>query len=231
MAIDFRIVPAGDAALIVEFDDRIDPVINAAAITLARSLRTKAISGVRDVLPTFRSVAVHFDPLRTDYAALVEELQAESTNVVSVTAESTPPEPIRVPVCYGGDFGADLAAVARFAGIADEEAIEIHTSRTYRVFMLGFVPGFTYMGTVDRRIAVPRLTTPRASVPSGSVGIAGSQTGIYPAATPGGWQIIGRTPLKPFDLDRPEPFLFKPGDAVRFYPIGPAEHDAWQRTS
>jgi inhibitor of KinA len=231
VAIDFRIVPAGDAALIVEFDDRIDPEINAVAIALARSLQTKAISGVRDVLPTFRSVAVHFDPLRTDYAGLVEELQTESASVVSVPADSTHGAPIRVPVCYGGDVGADLAAVARFAGITDAEAIEIHTSRTYRVFMLGFVPGFTYMGEVDPRIAVPRLTTPRASVPSGSVGIAGSQTGIYPAATPGGWQIVGRTPLKPFDLDRPDPFLFKPGDDVRFYPIDRAEHDAWQRTS
>ena len=129
-----------------------------------------------------------------------------------------------MPVCYSGEFGPDLADVAAFGGITEAETVRLHTSRTYRVFMLGFSPGFTYMGSVDGRIAAPRLSAPRVRVPAGSVGIAGVQTGIYPAPTPGGWQIVGRTPLKPFDLERPEPFLFKPGDAVQFYAIEPSEY-------
>jgi KipI family sensor histidine kinase inhibitor len=227
----FRIVPAGDAALIVEFADRIDPVINAAAVALARSLQAKSIAGVRDTLPTFRSVAVHFDPLRTDYAALVEELRDEATRALAAATDIDAAPPIRVPVCYGGELGPDLPAVARFAGVTEPEAIDIHASRTYRVFMLGFVPGFTYLGTVDPRIAVPRMTTPRLRVPPGSVGIAGPQTGIYPASTPGGWQIVGTTPVRPFDIDRTEPFLFKPGDAVQFYAIDAAEYRLLQKSA
>jgi inhibitor of KinA len=129
-----------------------------------------------------------------------------------------------VPVCYAGEFGPDLAEVAAFAAVSEAEAVRLHTSRMYRVFMLGFVPGFAYMGIVDAHIAAPRLSTPRVRVPAGSVGIAGVQTGIYPVSTPGGWRIIGRTPLKPFDLSRREPALFKPGDAVQFYAIDPEEY-------
>jgi KipI family sensor histidine kinase inhibitor len=213
-----RILQAGDATLIVELGDRIDPAINAAAIALAQAVRAARISGVRDVVPTYRSVAVHFDPLRTDGAALLERIRAEASTGAS--AAIAPAAPIRVPVRYGGDFGPDLAAVARFAGTTESDVVRLHTSRTYRVFMLGFVPGFTYMGTVDPRIAAPRLAVPRVSVPAGSVGIAGAQTGIYPESTPGGWQIIGHTSLKPFDPDRLEPFLFKPGDTVQFVANG-----------
>jgi len=132
--------------------------------------------------------------------------------------------PVRVPVCYGGQFGPDLADVASFSGLTEAEAVRLHASRIYRVFMLGFVAGFAYMGTVDERIAAPRLPTPRVRVPAGSVGIAGVQTGIYPVSIPGGWRIVGRTPFKPFDLGREQPFLFKPGDAVQFYPIEAGEY-------
>jgi KipI family sensor histidine kinase inhibitor len=129
-----------------------------------------------------------------------------------------------VPVCYSGEFAPDLAAVAAFGGITEAEAVRLHTLPTYRVFMLGFSPGFTYMGPVDGRIAAPRLPAPRVRVPAGSVGIAGVQTGIYPAPTPGGWQIVGRTPVRPFDLSRSEPFLFRPGDAVQFHAIDASEY-------
>lgn len=225
----FRIVAAGDAALLVELADRVDPVINAVAIALAQAIRAAGIAGVRDVAPTYRSVAVYFDPLRTDYDALVAQVNAWCTGDGSVYQSETgppygDPAPVRVPVCYGGEFGPDLAQIAAFARVSETETIGIHTARTYRVFMLGFVPGFAYMGTVDERIAAPRLPVPRVRVPPGSVGIAGLQTGIYPVATPGGWQIVGRTPLRPFDLGRPEPFLFKPGDAVQFYSIEPDEY-------
>jgi len=127
-------------------------------------------------------------------------------------------------VCYAGECGPDRADGAAFAAVTEADAVRLHTSRIYRVFMLGFMPGFPYMGIVDQRIAAPRLSTPRVRVPVGSVGIAGMQTGIYSVSTPGGWRIIGRTPLKPFDLSRGEPVLFKPGDAVQFYAIDPGEY-------
>jgi KipI family sensor histidine kinase inhibitor len=213
----FRIIPAGDAALIVEFADRMDPQINASAVALSAAIDAASIAGVRDVLPTYRSVAVHFDPLRIDYHGLIERLQKEASGLVIQQEEVL--EPIRVPVIYGADSGPDLSEIAQFAGITENDVVDIHSSRTYRVFMLGFVPGFTYMGTVDSRIAIRRKAAPRLRVPAGSVGIAGLQTGIYPAAIPGGWQIVGRTPIEPYDPARAEPFLFKPGDQVRFYPI------------
>ncbi len=228
----FRIVAVGDAALLVEFADRIDPVINAQAIALAERLQAADVRGVRDVVPTYRSVAVYFDPLRTDSDALMARLERDAAAVERVPDDSRMPTlpqygsspVVRVPVCYAGEFGPDLADVASFGAVTDAEAIHLHTSRVYRVFMLGFMPGFAYMGAVDERIAAPRLSTPRVRVPSGSVGIAGGQTGIYPASTPGGWRIIGRTPLKPFDLSRQEPALFKPGDAVQFYAIDAGEY-------
>ena len=146
-------------------------------------------------------MAVFFDPLRTDYGGLVEWLERQADQLAEAPIEERPS--ISVPVCYGGELGPDLAAVAAFANMSPQDVITIHASATYRVFMLGFMPGFAYMGVLDPRIAMPRRSTPRVRVPCGAVGIAGSQTGIYPAETPGGWQLIGRTPLKPFDRDPP----------------------------
>ena len=184
-------MPAGDSALIVEFEERIDPVINARAVRLADALLAAAIAGVRDVVPTYRSVAVFFDPLRTDYRRLVDWLEVEAHRPGE--ADGEPPTPISVPVCYGGELGPDLAAVAAFAKMSPDEVVAVHASAVYRVFMLGFMPGFAYMGVLDARIAMGRHPTPRVRVPRGAVGIAGVQTGIYPAETPGGWQLIGRT--------------------------------------
>jgi inhibitor of KinA len=223
----FRIVAAGDSALVVEFEERIDPEINARAVALAERLHADPVSGVRDVVPTYRSVAVYFDPLRTAHDALMARLEREAA------APMPPARPVhdalRLPVCYGGEFGPDLAAVAAFGGISEPAAIDLHTKPTYHVFMLGFAPGLAYLGIVDERIAAPRRDTPRERVPRGSVGIAGAQTGVYPSETPGGWQIIGRTPFLPFDLARPNPFLMKAGDAVRFDAIDRAEFDRLER--
>ena len=218
-----RIVPAGDSAIVVEFEARIDPAINARAIALAEAVQAAGVAGVRDVVPTYRSVAIHFDPLRTN----IDALTAHIDRTVS-RADSTPAAmraPIRIPVCYGGELGPDLTAVAAFARRSEEAVVETHTATTYRVFMLGFVPGFAYLGIVDERIAMPRHPVPRVRVPARSVAIAGVQTGIYPTETPGGWQIIGRTPLEPFDPNRPQPFLMKAGDSVQFYPIERPEYD------
>jgi inhibitor of KinA len=218
-----RIVLAGDSAMIVEFADRIDAAVNAQVVGLAESVRAATLPGVRDVVPTFCSVAVYFDPLRTDVEALADRLDREAAREAPEPTSAT--SPIRIPVCYGGSFGPDLADVARFAGMTEAEIIELHSRPIYRVFMLGFIPGFAYMGTVDSRIAAPRRVTPRVRVPAGSVGIAGIQTGIYPSESPGGWQLVGRTPVKPFDPGRLRPFLFNPGDAVRFYRIEPEEYE------
>jgi inhibitor of KinA len=222
----FRIVPAGDSALVVEFEARIDPVVNARAIALADAVQNANLAGVRDVVPTYRSVAIYFDPLRTDYDALLKQVQADARTIPDAAAANR--DPIRIPVCYDGEFGPDLADVATFAGGSVDDVIALHTSPTYRVFMVGFVAGFAYMGTVAERIAMPRHGTPRVRVPLGSVGIAGVQTGVYPAETPGGWRLIGRTPLKPFDADRNEPFLMRAGDSVQFFPISRAEYDGWR---
>ena len=220
---DFRIVPAGDSVLIVEFDERIDPAVNARAVALADSIQAAVIAGVRDVVPTYRSVAVYFDPLSTNYDALVASLERGAAQAAPESSRGRPP--IRVPVCYGDELGPDLARVADFGRMSEADVVAIHSGAKYRVFMLGFVPGFAYLGIVDARIAAPRHSTPRARVPRGSVGIAGAQTGIYPAPTPGGWQLIGRTPVKPFDPSRAEPFLLTPGDTVQFYPIDRGEFD------
>jgi len=219
---DFRVVPAGDSAIVVEFEERIDPAVNARAISLAEAIEGDALAGVRDVVPAYRSVAIYFDPLRTDYDRLLTGVHEHARAAPAADAAAVPP--IRIPVCYGGDFGPDLPAVAKFGQVSEDEVIRIHTDSVYRVFMLGFVPGFAYMGIVDTRIAAPRHPTPRVRVPSGAVGIAGVQTGIYPAETPGGWQLIGRTPARPFDAARPDPFLLKAGDAVQFYAIDRGEY-------
>jgi KipI family sensor histidine kinase inhibitor len=219
---DFRIIPAGDAALLVEFADRMDAAINARVVHLWQAARRARLPGVRDVVPAYRSLAVYFDPLRTDVTALVAFLERSAADTVG--AEVTTAAPRRVPVCYGGDFGPDLDLVAAAAGLSVVDAIAAHCAPVYRVFMIGFSPGFAYMGTVDSRIAVPRRATPRVNVPAGSVAIAGKQTGIYPSDTPGGWMLVGRTPVRPFDPSRPNPFLFKAGDGVQFHPIDVDEY-------
>jgi inhibitor of KinA len=225
MSMPYRIVPAGDSAVIVEFEERIDPAVNARTIACAEAIQAAGVAGVRDVVPTYRSVAVYFDPLRTDNDALTVCLEDAAGGPPAAAAVTRPT--VRIPVCYGGDLGPDLAGVASFAGLAEADVVRVHTGGTYRVFMLGFVPGFAYLGIVDHRIAMPRHATPRVRVPAGSVGIAGVQTGVYSGGTPGGWQLIGRTPVKPFDPARSDPFLMKAGDAVQFYPIDRVEYDQW----
>jgi KipI family sensor histidine kinase inhibitor len=220
---EYRTVSAGDSAIIVEFEERIDPRVNARAIAFAEALQAAHIAGVRDVVPTYRSVAIYYDPLRTDSRALMSQIEHAAGR--PTPESSVARAPVRIPVCYGGELGPDLAGVAAFGKMSEDDVVVVHSAPTYRVFMLGFVPGFAYLGIVDDRIAMPRHSSPRVRVPLGSVGIAGVQTGIYPAETPGGWQLIGRTPIKPFDPAREQPFLMKAGDSVQFYPIDRAEYD------
>jgi inhibitor of KinA len=238
---DLHIVPAGDAMFLIEWPSRIDPDVNERAIALASRLRQAALPGVLDIVPAYRSVGVFFDPLRSNVEELLSRLRHTAGLDRSAAApaehqasdrieggEVSDDRPIhRVPVCYGGDYGPDLDALAASAELHPVDAIAAHASRVYRVYMLGFMPGFAYMAQVDARIAWPRRATPRVKVPAGSVGIAGQQTGIYPLDSPGGWNIIGRTPLRPFDLRRGptvDAFAFQPGDRVQFHAIDEAEY-------
>jgi KipI family sensor histidine kinase inhibitor len=216
----YEVRAAGDAALIVRLPEKIDPQVNGWCIALARALRLNLPSVIRDIVLGYSSVTVYFDPLRIDAAWLEGEIETTIRDLENEFGTSVDVALTRavvdVPVRYGGDHGPDLADVARFAGCSDADVIARHTRREYRVYLVGFVPGFAYMAEVEASIAAPRRATPRTAVPAGSVAIAGGQTGIYPAVTPGGWNIIGRTPLVPYDPQRRQPFLFKPGDRVRF---------------
>lgn len=213
----FRIVAAGDAAVVVELPERIDVQLNAWCVALSRALTWDLGTVIRDVVIGYSSVTVYFDPLSVDAAWLEGEIRTRAAAVD--IADAAAGAVVEVPVCYGGDLGPDLADVAAFAGCSEADVIDLHAGREYRVYMVGFVPGFAYMAEVESRIAAPRRASPRTAVPQGSVGIAGGQTGIYPAVTPGGWNLVGRTALLPYDSARPEPFLFKAGDRVRFRPI------------
>jgi inhibitor of KinA len=226
---DYRIVPAGDAAVTVEFDAKIDPVINARALAFARSMDDAHVPGVRDIVSGFRAVTVFFDPLRVDRQALSTRLEFEAARSASSPAISASLH--RVPVCYDAEFGPDLEDIAAFARLSPRDVVSLHTANTYRVYMVGFLPGFAYLGLVDERIAAPRRVSPRTRVVAGSVGIAGRQTGIYPIASPGGWQLIGRTPLRTFDPALANPFLLRAGDAVEFYEIDRSSFDSLSEAS
>ena len=211
----------GDSALAVSFGERIAPKVNARVVALAASLRRAHLLGVRDVVESYCAVTLHFDPLAVDVDHLASALVAEADRAAASvpnrqTGAASGDHVIVVPVCYDEEFAPDLPAVATASRCDEPEVVRRHTARTYRVYMLGFLPGFAYMASVDPTIAVPRRPAPRLSVPAGSVGIAGPQTGVYPLSAPGGWQLIGRTPLSTWDLDRPDPFLFHPGDRVQF---------------
>jgi inhibitor of KinA len=209
---------SGDTMMLVELEQTIDPSVNQQVIALAQRLDKRLGRLVRDIVPSYCAIGIHFDPLATDLAAL-ERIVQEEWRHVDRDHMPSPGPPLDIEVRYGGDDGPDLEAVAQWAGCSPASVIERHSSRTYRVYMLGFVPGFCYMGRVDRRIAAPRRSVPRDRVPGGSVGIAGEQTGVYPITSPGGWQLIGRTSAVMFDPGRADPTLLHPGDLVRFKPV------------
>jgi KipI family sensor histidine kinase inhibitor len=213
-----RIRECGDSMLLVEFEAVIDPVVNERVIAVAARLAGRGARGIRDIVPGYCTLGVHFDPLQIDLMAL-ERAIAEDAGIVETLVEVPERPVIEIPVHYGGEDGPDLDAVAEYAKCSPAEVIAAHVARRYRVYMLGFVPGFAYMGRVDSAIAAPRRRIPRERVAAGSVGIAGGQTGIYPVASPGGWQIIGRTSMLMFAPDRTPASLLVPGDLVRFVPV------------
>jgi KipI family sensor histidine kinase inhibitor len=222
-----RLLPAGDSAIVVEFGDGIDARTNARVRLLQRALEAGAPAGIVETVPTYRSLMVHYDPM---------VLTREALDHVIITTSGRLPEEIRemartveIPVKYGGEAGPDLADVAAAAGVDEQAVVELHAGGDYVVFMLGFMPGFPYLGGLPSDIATPRLASPRVAVPAGSVGIAGAQTGIYPTESPGGWRLIGRTPVRLFDPRRSPPALLEAGDHVRFVSVGQAHYDAIAR--
>jgi inhibitor of KinA len=211
-----RFLSAGDRALVVEFGNRVDRALSEEVLRLAASLRSSELGGVIETVPTFRSLMVHYDPLVTSRAAL----EGAITSLLDRAPEPRALATLwRVPVCYEGEFAPDLAEVARLTGLAPGDVVALHSGVRYHVYMLGFLPGFPYMGDLPERLALPRRADPRVRVPAGSVSIATSLTAIYPYESPGGWHLIGTTPVRLFDIERASPALLTPGDAVLFEPI------------
>jgi len=216
----------GDCGLLVELGEGISPALNHRVQELCLKIKEQAVPGIRELAPGYRSLLVLYNPLQVSAA----ELKARITAVVGQAGASiaTSQKRLTVPVFYGGDYGPDLAWVAEHLRLAPEEVIRQHSAVVYRVYMIGFTPGYPYMGELPAALAVPRRSSPRTRVPKGSVGIAQRQTGIYPVDSPGGWQIIGWTPIELFDPHRWLPSLLEMGDMVKFEPVGVGRGNSWQ---
>jgi KipI family sensor histidine kinase inhibitor len=209
-----KIVLLGDAALLIQLGDEIDISINQRVHALAAILDASPMEGLIEMVPAYGTLLLHYDPLFLTYAKISKWVRSKLDQVEE--AKSRTPRQIEVPVQYGGEFGVDLKFVADYHRLRVEDVIRIHSQRIYIIYMMGFTPGFPYMGKLDDAIVTPRLQTPRTHVPAGTVAIAGSQTGIYPIDSPGGWRLIGYTSLRLFDPESESPFLFSPGDEVKF---------------
>jgi KipI family sensor histidine kinase inhibitor len=221
------LAPSGDLALVASFGNEISEALNTKVRSLMLALQKVNAEGIVEMTPTYCSLMIHYDPLRIGYEALCAKVRETLGALDDI--ELPAPMVIEIPTLYGGDYGPDLDYVATHNGLTPEEVIEIHASGTYRIYMLGFTPGFPYLGGMDERIATPRLETPRTKIAGGSVGIAGAQTGIYPIDSPGGWQIIGRTPVALYDPLSEEPILLKAGESIRFVPIDQETYDRMSR--
>lgn len=236
-----QIHPLGDSGLVVKFGDTISPETHKRIRQLAEHLDEQPFKGMIEYVPAFTTVTIYYDAwyVTEEYAAGLDPgnwpspYEAARETVAKLLLElkdSDPSSPatVTIPVCYGGDLGPDLQEVAASNGLTPEEVISIHCSVDYLVYMLGFAPGFAYLGGMPERIATPRRQTPRLAIPAGTVGIAGAQTGVYPIETPGGWQLIGKTPIRLFVPEQSPPALLKAGDLVRFYPISRKEFGEWE---
>ena len=212
-----RCVPASDQSLLIYFGEKITINVNVRLRKFLYLLEAEPIAGIRNLHPAYCSILVKFDALKWTHEKLEKELRKYLGRLNKVKLPE--PREVGIPVCYGGEFGPDLDEVAALHKITPEQVIALHSSATYLVYFLGFVPGFAYLGELPKELVTPRLATPRKKVPSGSVGIAGNQTGAYPFETPGGWRLLGRTPVSMFRTDRESLSLLSIGDRVRFVPI------------
>lgn len=218
----FNLQPAGDTGVRVCFKGEVSPELNNTIKNFCNQLKTSNIKGVKEWVPAYKTLSIYYSPDQISYSSLCERLTSFSPEEMKVENRA---KVVTIPTWYGGAAGPDLAAVANHNKLSEKDVVEIHSSKNYLVYMMGFLPGFPYLGGMSHRITAPRLENPRANVAAGSVGIAGRQTGIYPLQSPGGWNIIGRTPVKLFDLSREEPFLFQSGDWIRFDAITQKEYD------
>ena len=221
-----RILTVGDCAVSVEFGQEISLEINHKVMALKMVLEREPIRGIVELIPTYCSLLIQYDPMDLRYGQLRDRLEALVTQLDEV--EMPPKQVVEIPVAYGGEYGPDLGEVARTHNISEEEVIKLHSEPEYPIYMLGFVAGFPYLGGMNKAIATPRKKSPRLKIEAGSVGIAGEQTGIYSVESPGGWQIIGRTPLKLYDVNRNEPVLLKAGQYIKFKPITKEEFRAME---
>jgi KipI family sensor histidine kinase inhibitor len=217
-----RFRTAGDRGLLVEYGDVIDPDVNNKVRSMAIVMEDNPPEGVAEIIPTYRSLLIIYDPSITNPAELQKILETLEARLGEI--KIPPPRTVEIPVCYGGEFGPDIDTVADTNNLTAEEVIELHCEPEYPIYMVGFTPGFPFLGGLPEKLHTPRLETPRTLVPEGSVGIANNQTGIYPIASPGGWQLIGRTPLKLFAPWRRNPFLYQAGDCLKFKPISAEEY-------
>jgi inhibitor of KinA len=217
-----RFLPAGDTALVIEFGQTIDRRISAHVLDLARRLETSSIEGIVETVPTFRSLMIHYDPTIIDDHALRARL---APLLEGLRDTFVPGRHLKIPVCYTDGLGPDLAEVAALTALTPEDVVACHAGQTYYVYAVGFLPGFPYMGDLPAALVLPRRASPRLKVPPGSVAIAMAMTGIYPQECPGGWHLIGSTPLRIWDRARlPQPALLMPGDSVEFEPISSAHY-------
>ena len=212
-----KFLAAGDRAIVIELGDEISIECNRRVHSLHRALARENLPEVVDLIPTYRSILVEYDASQVSYSDMRARLADIRGSATEVEEDST--TVVHLPVLYGGEHGPDLEFVAQNAGMDIEEVIDLHSGTDYPVYMMGFTPGFPYLGGMSERIATPRLSTPRGVIPAGSVGIAEAQTGVYPIQSPGGWRLIGRTPLRLFDVARTPPSLIDAGDCVRFVPL------------
>lgn len=209
---------AGDKAIVVEFGDIIDEDINRKVINLMKNIESSSlINSIYEMIPTYRSIMIIYNPLKITFNDLINSVKNIECNLKVLDKREK--NIIKIPVLYGNDYGPDIDTVAKHNRLSIEEVIRLHSEAEYLVYMLGFTPGFTYLGGMNNKLETPRLDNPRVKIPEGSVGIAGKQTGVYPIESPGGWQLIGRTPIKLYNPKRENPILLKAGDYVKFTPI------------
>lgn len=211
-----KIIPASDSSVMAVFGTEISPELHARVAALFHALQDGRDVRIRNIHPGYASLLVDFDPLRLSYEELAERIELADEGRQH---EQHPANTVTIPVCYDAEFGPDLADVAAHHGISAEDVVRLHSSATYLVYFLGFSPGFAYLGGLPQALSTPRLATPRKLVMAGSVGIAGGQTGVYPIDSPGGWRLIGRTPVRMFDPSAGSPTRLQPGDPVRFEEI------------
>ena len=219
---DVRYLVSGDSAVCVEFGNEISPEINRKIRAFKIALEKEQIEGIVETVPTYRSLLVVYEPETVSFGELTKRFGEVMKHIGSV--QIPPPTVVESPVLYGGEMGPDLEFVAEHNHMTPDEVIRLHTSEEYLIYMLGFIAGFPYLGGMNKKIATPRLKSPRVKIEGGSVGIAGEQTGIYPVASPGGWQLIGRTPVKLYDADREKPVLLEAGQYIKFRPVTEEEY-------